>query len=167
MIFKVRTVVDVIGFDCADDSADMESVHVCACACVEEEEGVKSITPLKLLQSLCLVSLANFDMSNSRRVLNSVVTLAIFLVLVLHSSLKIGVIVSFVSSQMEKSSQYPIYIEDSVMNAKSHGSCDKPVMRNLRFGCDFDTADRICCFNRHYAEYSSYWESTTFFKEVI
>ena len=27
---------------------------------------------------------------------------------------------------------------------------------NLRFGCDNDTADRISCFNRHYAEHSGY-----------
>ena len=29
-------------------------------------------------------------------------------------------------------------------------------MQALRFGCDFETADRICCFNRHYAEHSGY-----------
>ena len=25
---------------------------------------------------------------------------------------------------------------------------------------------QICCFNRHYAEYSGYWETTAFLKEV-
>ena len=29
-------------------------------------------------------------------------------------------------------------------------------MRDLRFGCDQKTADRISCFNRHYAEHSGY-----------
>ena len=53
--------------------------------------------------------------------------------------------------------QYPIYTDDEKeMQQKAHGTCDKPVMDNLKFGCDFDTADRICCFNRHYAEHSGY-----------
>ena len=29
-------------------------------------------------------------------------------------------------------------------------------MDNLRYGCDFATADKICNFNRHYAEHSGY-----------
>lgn len=32
--------------------------------------------------------------------------------------------------------------------------------------CDVSTADRICCFNRHYAEFAGYWETTSFLKEV-
>lgn len=52
------------------------------------------------------------------------------------------------------------------MAAKAHGTCLMPVQRKLRWGCDFDTADRICCFNRHYAEYSGYWESTKFLDEA-
>ena len=45
------------------------------------------------------------------------------------------------------------------MAAKAHGTSAKPVMKNLRFGCDFDTADNICNFNRHYAEYAGYaWQ---------
>jgi hypothetical protein len=61
---------------------------------------------------------------------------------------------------------YPIYIEDSVMSPKAHGTCALPVMSNLRWGCDHSTADRICCFNRHYAEHSGYWKTTKFLKEV-
>ena len=26
----------------------------------------------------------------------------------------------------------------------------------MKFECDYNTADRICCFNRHYAEHSGY-----------
>lgn len=37
-----------------------------------------------------------------------------------------------------------------------HGSCVAPVQDNLKFNADFETADRICCFNRHYAEYAGY-----------
>ena len=40
-------------------------------------------------------------------------------------------------------------------------------MDNLKWGCDFKTADNICCFNRHYAEHSGYFESkTSFLSEV-
>ncbi|RYH30761.1 hypothetical protein EON65_04230 [archaeon] len=35
-----------------------------------------------------------------------------------------------------------------------------------RWQCDISTADRICCFNRHYAEHSGYWEGTSFLSEV-
>ena len=42
------------------------------------------------------------------------------------------------------------------MSQKAHGTCEKPVMDNLLYGCDFETADKICCFNRHYAEHSGY-----------
>ena len=34
---------------------------------------------------------------------------------------------------------------ESVMAPKAHGTCATPVMDGLRWGCDFDTADRICC----------------------
>ena len=61
---------------------------------------------------------------------------------------------------------YPIYIENDVMKSKAHGTCEQPVMRDLRWNCDYDTADRICCFNRHYAEHSGYWEKTNFLQEV-
>ena len=37
---------------------------------------------------------------------------------------------------------------------------------NLRWDCDFDLADRICNYNRHYAESAGYWESTTFLSDV-
>ena len=46
------------------------------------------------------------------------------------------------------------------MKKKAHGTCDKAVMKNLRFGTDWKIADKICCFNRHYAENSGYaWGS--------
>ena len=46
---------------------------------------------------------------------------------------------------------YPIYGEESIMRPKAHGTSEKPVQENLRWGCDWKTADRICNFNRHYA----------------
>merc|ERR1712113_687287 len=55
-----------------------------------------------------------------------------------------------------KSGEYPIVGGEDIMKAKAHGTSEKPVMENLRYGCDFETADRICNFNRHYAEHSGY-----------
>ena len=42
----------------------------------------------------------------------------------------------------------PIICEESVMAPKAHGTSEKPVMKELKWGCDYDTADRICNFNR-------------------
>ena len=56
--------------------------------------------------------------------------------------------------------------DESIMSQKSHGTSNCPVQSNLRWGCDEEVADRICNFNRHYAEYSGYWEKTTFLNEA-
>lgn len=55
--------------------------------------------------------------------------------------------------------------EESLMDQKEHGTSMTPVQSNLRWSCDVETSDRICNFNRHYAEYAGYWESTSFLKE--
>jgi len=55
---------------------------------------------------------------------------------------------------------------EDIMKPKAHGTSEYPVQENLLWGCDFDLADRICNFNRHYAEFSGYWESTTFLTDV-
>jgi hypothetical protein len=52
------------------------------------------------------------------------------------------------------------------MSEKAHGTSEEPVQKNLRWNCDFETADRICNFNRHYAEYAGYWQTTDFLKYV-
>ena len=56
--------------------------------------------------------------------------------------------------------------DEATMSKKAHGTSAVPVQQDLRWACDRKTADRICNFNRHYAEYSGYWESTTFLKEM-
>lgn len=60
----------------------------------------------------------------------------------------------------------PILAGEEVMSQKAHGTSEEPVQKNLRWGCDYDTADRICNFNRHYAEYAGYWQTTDFLKYV-
>ena len=47
--------------------------------------------------------------------------------------------------------QFPILGNESIMKQKQHGTSNTPVQDNLRWGCDGDTADRICNYNRHYA----------------
>uniref|UniRef100_A0A7S3Q0P8 Uncharacterized protein n=1 Tax=Chaetoceros debilis TaxID=122233 RepID=A0A7S3Q0P8_9STRA len=55
--------------------------------------------------------------------------------------------------------------DESIMSKKAHGTSNTPVQENLRWECDGETADRICNFNRHYAESSGYWRSTRFLSE--
>jgi peptide methionine sulfoxide reductase MsrB len=67
------------------------------------------------------------------------------------------------------SKKYPppcVMGEESIMSPKAHGTSEVPVQKNLRWGCDNDTADRICNYNRHYAEHSGYFSTTTFQKEA-
>lgn len=46
---------------------------------------------------------------------------------------------------------------ESIMSKKAHGTSPVPVQQHLRWQCDRDVADRICNFNRHYAEHSGYF----------
>jgi hypothetical protein len=52
------------------------------------------------------------------------------------------------------------------MSPKAHGTTASAVMNQLRWDVDVDTADRICSFNRHYAERSGYYKTTSFVKAV-
>ena len=61
---------------------------------------------------------------------------------------------------------YPIMSPESIMSPKAHGTSNSPVQDNLRWGCDPSTADRICNFNRHYAERSGYFQTTDFLNEA-
>ena len=56
--------------------------------------------------------------------------------------------------------------DESIMSKKAHGTSATPVQKDLRWNCDYDTADRICNFNRHYAEYAGYWTMTTFVSDA-
>lgn len=52
---------------------------------------------------------------------------------------------------------------ESIMSKKAHGTSAVPVQENLRWSCDRTVADRICNFNRHYAEHSGYFQSVSEF----
>lgn len=56
--------------------------------------------------------------------------------------------------------------DEEIMSQKGHGTSKTPVQKDLRWNCDYDTADRICNFNRHYAEHAGYWTTTSFVPEV-
>eukprot|EP00802_Teleaulax_amphioxeia_P020718 Tamp_21015.p1 GENE.Tamp_21015~~Tamp_21015.p1 ORF type:complete len:267 (+),score=48.55 Tamp_21015:96-803(+) len=62
--------------------------------------------------------------------------------------------------------EYPVYGSREIMKKKKHGTSDKPVMKNLKFGCDYELADKICCFNRHFAENAGYFKKTRWLSEV-
>ena len=69
--------------------------------------------------------------------------------------------------QSGQSCSYPcVPGSEEIMKPKEHGTSHTPVQKNLRWGVDRETADRICNYNRHYAEYSGYWKTTTFLDDT-
>lgn len=56
--------------------------------------------------------------------------------------------------------------DESIMSRKEHGTSHVPVQEKLRWGCNRETADRICNYNRHYAEYAEYFTETTFLADT-
>jgi hypothetical protein len=50
---------------------------------------------------------------------------------------------------------------EELMSEKGHGTSATPVQSNLRWECDGKVADRICNFNRHYAEYRGELDAST------
>ena len=76
---------------------------------------------------------------------------------------------SFVRADGEvlpKTGGYMKFCDEETMKPKTHGTSLAPVQPNLRWNVDGSTADRICNFNRKYAEYAGYWETTSFLKEL-
>ena len=46
----------------------------------------------------------------------------------------------------------PMIGEESIMCDKAHGQCAQPAMRNLKWNCDWETADDNCCYWREFCE---------------
>ena len=57
--------------------------------------------------------------------------------------------------------------DESIMAPKSHGTSEKPVQENLLYGVSNSLADKICNFNRHFAERGGYFLTTSFEDEVL
>ena len=51
------------------------------------------------------------------------------------------------TTNSDKNMTLPVVGEESIMHKKNHGTSETPAQKNLRWGCDWDTADRICNFN--------------------
>ena len=50
--------------------------------------------------------------------------------------------------------------DESIMSPKGHGTSSQPVQDDLLYGVDVKLADKICNFNRHFAEMGGYYRST-------
>ena len=60
----------------------------------------------------------------------------------------------------------PIVGPDHIMRKKAHGNSEKAVQDKLRWGVDRKQADRICNYNRRFAENSGYWLRTRFLMQA-
>lgn len=78
----------------------------------------------------------------------------------------LGIISQNMPRPVAAGSKYPIYADDNIMSEKGHGTSEAPVQASLKWGCDNKLADRICNFNRHWAENAGYWLSTSFVEEA-
>eukprot|EP00039_Didymoeca_costata_P009970 m.133083 g.133083 ORF g.133083 m.133083 type:complete len:245 (+) comp14663_c0_seq1:198-932(+) len=68
--------------------------------------------------------------------------------------------------QYQEKEDLPVLGPNSLMSQKGHGTCAAPLRSPMRYGVDEKLANRICCFNRHYAEYSGYFLKTSWIEEV-
>mmetsp|Transcript_16298 Transcript_16298/g.41679 ORF Transcript_16298/g.41679 Transcript_16298/m.41679 type:complete len:207 (-) Transcript_16298:1574-2194(-) len=60
----------------------------------------------------------------------------------------------------------PLVGNESLMAQKAHGTTATAVQEDLRWGCSRTEADKICSYNRHYAEYAGYYTKTSFLKQA-
>jgi len=59
------------------------------------------------------------------------------------------------------------YGSESIMSPKEHGTSAQPVQDDLMYGVDRKLADRICSYNRHFAEMGGYFRSTNWEEAVL
>ena len=71
-----------------------------------------------------------------------------------------------ISTTSAARSRYPIFLSDDVMKPKAHGTSQSPVQSKLRWNCDVSLADKMCNYNRNWAEFAGYWRTTSFLTEV-
>jgi len=55
-----------------------------------------------------------------------------------------------------------VFGEESIMDQKTHGTTEMAVQEDLRYGVSRKVADRICSYNRHFAEFGGYFLDTSF-----
>jgi peptide methionine sulfoxide reductase MsrB len=61
----------------------------------------------------------------------------------------------------------PKFGDESLMTNKGHGTTSQKVQDSLLYGVDNKLADRICSYNRHFAENAGYFESTNWAQTVL
>eukprot|EP00978_Attheya_sp_CCMP212_P026857 scaffold89075_cov36-Attheya_sp.AAC.3 len=59
------------------------------------------------------------------------------------------------------------YGDESLMAPKDHGTTAQPVQSDLQYGVSQKLADKICSYNRHFAENGGYFVSTNFEDAVL
>jgi hypothetical protein len=75
-----------------------------------------------------------------------------------------GLLEDFLGGAMSSGFEPPVVMgTEEMMSQKEFGTSAVPIQKDLRWSCDVETADRICNYNRHYAEYGGYWERATSF----
>lgn len=56
--------------------------------------------------------------------------------------------------------------DEDIMSPKAHGTTQTPVQESLKFGVSNKLADKICCYNRHFAENSFSFTKSTWEDEL-
>mmetsp|Transcript_7589 Transcript_7589/g.16471 ORF Transcript_7589/g.16471 Transcript_7589/m.16471 type:complete len:244 (-) Transcript_7589:1800-2531(-) len=150
-----------------DKERDMSEIHKTddiespgSLSLSEKQEGKTSDDGVTEQSSDCDVTKKfpnSFKNARSSRMLKIVAAIAVLVILVLGITLRAKSKVP-VPESLQGSS-------DEIMVESAHGTCVKPVQNPLRWGADVEIADRISCFNRHYAENKRSWESTSFLTE--
>ena len=59
-----------------------------------------------------------------------------------------------------------VYGDETIMNQKNHGSTNSPVQSNLLYGVDQDLANKICSYNRRFAEFAGSFTKTSWEKDL-
>jgi hypothetical protein len=57
--------------------------------------------------------------------------------------------------------------KEDIMAQKAHGTSESPAQSNLQYGADVQLADRICNYNRRFAEPAGYFESTNLIERMF
>ena len=70
------------------------------------------------------------------------------------------------SSKQTQQVKYPIVGSKDIMKRKKHGGTSTvPLQQDLKWNCDRKEVDKICNYNRHYAEYSNSFSKNKLFKQ--
>eukprot|EP00931_Biecheleriopsis_adriatica_P050000 TRINITY_DN28933_c0_g1_i1.p1 TRINITY_DN28933_c0_g1~~TRINITY_DN28933_c0_g1_i1.p1 ORF type:complete len:254 (-),score=65.35 TRINITY_DN28933_c0_g1_i1:63-824(-) len=78
----------------------------------------------------------------------------------------VAAVVAAAGSSSAKAASFPVKGSEEIMKQKAHGTTEMQVQDKLRWNVDRNTADRICSYNRHFAEFSTYWQTTSFLQDA-